>query len=33
VSVNPGSEYTEGILRAAVIRIGSRGVKAQLLST
>jgi Icc-related predicted phosphoesterase len=33
VSVNPGSEYTEGILRAAVIRMGPRGVKAQLLST
>lgn len=33
VSVNPGSEYTEGILRAAFIRIGTAGVKTQLLST
>jgi Icc-related predicted phosphoesterase len=33
VAVNPGSEYTEGVLRAAYIRVGSRGVKAQLLST
>ena len=33
VAVNPGSEYTEGILRAAFIRIGPRGVRAQLLST
>jgi uncharacterized protein len=33
VSVNPGSEYTEGILRAAFIRIDpKRGVRAQLLS-
>jgi uncharacterized protein len=33
VAVNPGSEYTEGVLRAAYIRVGARGVKAQLLST
>lgn len=34
VAVNPGSEYTEGILRAAFIRIDpKRGVRAQLLST
>jgi uncharacterized protein len=33
VAVNPGSEYTEGILRAAFIRIDpKRGVRAQLLS-
>jgi Icc-related predicted phosphoesterase len=33
VAVNPGSEYTEGILRAAFIRIDPhRGVRAQLLS-
>lgn len=33
VAVNPGSEYTEGVLRAAFIRIDpKRGVRAQLLS-
>jgi uncharacterized protein len=33
VVVNPGSEYTEGVLRAAVISVDGERVSAQLMST
>ena len=33
VVVNPGSEYTEGVLRAAVITVDGERVSAQLMST
>jgi Icc-related predicted phosphoesterase len=33
VVVNPGSEYTEGVLRAAVISVERERVSAQLMST